>query len=283
MNGELVPHEQGRLSVLDRGGSYGDGLFETLRVEEGVPLFVDDHFARLEEGANVLRFSKVPSRSELMKGMKRIIQANQVNQGYLRLTLTRGQGGFGQLLSHLSKPTWWVMAQEHVLDQKRYREGISATFVSIQKNPRSPLSGVKSLNYLESILAREEALEKGREEGLMLTTEGKLCEGASANLFLVRGERLITPSLNQGPLPGTVRKWVLRQAQELGMVVEEREVEPEECYQVDESFFTNSTWGPFPCVRIGEHTFADGQPGIVTRRMMDAWIKAVKQEVRSNF
>ncbi|SDX38969.1 branched-chain amino acid aminotransferase [Marininema mesophilum] len=282
VNGKLVSMKQATLSLMDRGARFGDGLFETLRVEKGVPLFLEAHLTRMEEGAKHLYFAKIPRHEEWIEGIKGVIEANRVTAGYLRLNLTRGQGGFGVPLLSLSDPVWWVEAHHHILDPKRYDQGIRAITVSIRKNPLPPLSRVKSLNYLESILAREEAVIEGAEEGIMLTPEGKLCEGASANIFLIKRGALHTPSLASGPLPGTVRTWVIQQAMDLGIHVEIREIDPEEWHEAEEAFFTNSTWGPFPCVQIGEQILADGKPGWMTRTFMDAWKKAVEEEIQSS-
>ncbi|MFC4076318.1 aminotransferase class IV [Salinithrix halophila] len=267
------------LSLKNRGVLYGDGLFETLRVEGGVPLFLHDHLERMREGIRILRFARAPEKRELKETIAEAIVASGVEEGYLRLTLTRGQGPFGKSLAELQEYTLWAEAKEMSLDPSRYEEGVAAITASLPKNPRSPLCRVKSLNYLESILARQEAVDQGAEEAVFLTVDGDLCEGASANLFLVKEGILITPSLNRGPLPGTVRRWVMELVPRLGLPVEERRVDPAEWHTAEEAFFTNSTWGPFPCVRADQRPIGDGNPGPVTRRLHREWKRAVRAQV----
>ncbi|OYD07451.1 aminotransferase class IV [Paludifilum halophilum] len=271
LNGKRISADQAGLSAGDRGLLYGDGLFETMRVERGAPLFLEGHLDRLEEGSRVLRFASLPEREELRAGVVAAVRSNGVYSGYLRLTVTRGVGGFGTPLARLDQPSYWVEAREHPLDLRRYDRGISAATVSIRRNPASPLCRVKSLNYLESVLAREEAVGLGADEALFLTTEGDVCEGASANLFIVHKGRLITPDLTRGPLPGTVRRWVVENAARLGFPVKERWVEREEVFEAEGVFFTNSTWGPFPCVEVDGSVIGTGKPDPITRQLIRQW------------
>lgn len=279
VNGKAYDEREARISPRDRGALFGDGLFETFRVEKGIPLFLEEHLTRLLRSAEKLRFARIPGKSELRGAIRKAIGSNRVNSGYLRLTLTRGQGGFGVPLSRLDRSGYWVEAREQPLDPVWY-QGVRATIGKRIRNPHSPIAGVKSLNFLENILAREAARAVGAQETILLTVEGDLCEGASSNLFLVRGGEIMTPGLDRGPLPGVVRSWVLREAPRIGIPVKECQIGPEELRRSEELFFTNSTWGPFPCVEVDGMAVGDGSPGPVTQRLIQSWQEEIQRQTR---
>jgi branched-chain amino acid aminotransferase len=270
-NGKLMDRQSASLSLQDRGVLYGDGLFETFRVEKGTPMFEEAHLDRLGEGARLLRFAQVPEPEKLKRGIRELLQANQVRSGYLRITLTRGIGGFGQPLRRLTDISVWMEAREHPLDLSRYEQGVRAVVTSIRRNPYSPLTRVKSLNYLESVLARDEAAEAGVEEGIFRTVDGDVSETASANLFLVQDGCVVTPDVSRGVLPGIVRSWVLDTCTQRGWAWKTRAVSVEELVKADEAFLTNSTWGPFPLVAVDGQSIGSGKPGPVTREWISRW------------
>ncbi|MDR6225973.1 aminotransferase class IV [Desmospora profundinema] len=278
VNGQVV-EDDGGLSPADRGSLLGDGLFETFRVERGVPLLLEKHMDRLMEGTRILRFARVPAREELAAGIRRAIAVNEIDGGYLRLTLTRGRGGLAQPLTELTDPAWWVEARPLALDPRVKERGVTAVIASTRLYPDTPLRRVKSLSFLENVLAKQEARDRGAQEALFLTTDGDVMEGASANLFLVKEGILSTPSLDRGPLPGVVRSWVLETAVRLDLAVEERRVKREELDEADELFLTNSTWGPFPCVAVNGSPVGDGLPGTHTRRWMERWEAEVAAQI----
>jgi branched-chain amino acid aminotransferase len=280
VNGNVTGTAAG-LSFQDRGALLGDGLFETFRVEQGVPLFLQQHLDRLLEGARILRFAHVPAREEWTAAIRQAIARNGITEGYLRLTLTRGMGAFNRPLEECTQPTWWVETRPHRLDSAIRERGVTAILASSRLNPDSPLRRVKSLNYLENILAKQEAWDRGAGEALFLTVEGDVAEGTSANLFVVKREILYTPSLDRGALPGIVRRWVLETAACEGLQVQERRVMREELTQADELFFTNSTWGPFPCVAVDDTPVKDGRPGPHTRRWMKCWQKELNDQIEA--
>lgn len=279
VNGKVVMEKEAGISPGDRGVLLGDGLFETFRVERGVPLFVQEHLQRLWEGLHILRFAQAPSRRDLITGIQRAIAVNNVDSGYLRLTVTRGRGSFTRALEELTEPVWWVEARPQTLNPVVRERGVTAVVASARLYPGSLLRRVKSLNFLENVLAKQEARDRGADEAILLTTDGDVSEGASANLFLVKEGVLHTPALDRGPLPGIVREWVLETANRLGIVAMERAVQREELSDVDELFMTNSTWGPYPCVAVDGSLVGDGIPGPLTCQWMTRWQEEVAAQI----
>ncbi|PTM57614.1 aminotransferase class IV [Desmospora activa] len=282
VNGEIVPEGDAGLSFGDRGALLGDGLFETFRVEQGVPLFMREHLKRLREGMQILRFAVMPDEKELIAGIRQALVVNGVESGYLRLTVTRGTGSFAQPLAALTEPVWWVEARSMPLQMGVLEHGVEAIVASTCLNPHSRLRRVKSLNFLENVLAKQEARDRGADEAIFLTTDEAVSEGASANLFLVKKGVCYTPSLACGPLPGVVRGWVLATAARLGLTVVERSLQPGELTAADELFFTNSTWGPFPCVAVDGVTIDSGKPGPYTCKWMEQWQEEVAAQIEAD-
>ncbi|GGA54239.1 hypothetical protein GCM10007416_29300 [Kroppenstedtia guangzhouensis] len=278
VNGQAYCEREARISPQNRGALFGDGLFETFRVEKGIPLFLQEHLDRLARSAKKLHFVRIPDQRELIGSIREAIQLNRVQSGYLRLTLTRGNGAFGLSLMHLDQPCYWVEAQEHSLNPLRYQQGIGAIIYQPVRNPCSPIAGIKSLHFLESILAREAAENRGAQEAILPTVEGDLCEGASSNLFLVKDGKVITPGLDRGPLPGVAREWVIHKSLHWGIAVEETRILSEDLQRAEEMFFTNSTWGPFPCVEVDGSSVGAGTPGRVTRMMIRAWREEIRRQ-----
>lgn len=283
VNGEVYEEQEARISSRNRGALFGDGLFETFRVEKGIPLFLNEHLVRLVQSAEKLRFTHIPDEQEFKRAIREAIRWNQVKSGYLRLTLTRGNGGFAVPLKQLDQPCYWVEARELPLKTNLYDQGIRAIVSYPICNPLSPTSGTKSLQFLDNIMARDDAEKKGVQEAILRTVEGDLCEGASSNLFLVRDGVIRTPALNRGPLPGIVRAWVIQTAHQLGLTVEESRLEPEELHQADEVFLTNSSLGVFPCVQVNGRFVGHGVPGPVTRRLIRAWKETVMEQTKASF
>ena len=238
VNGGIVPLETAAVGVLDRGFLYGDGLFETIRVSGGRPVRLSAHLDRLRAGAGVIGLLDAVSRLDLESAIRSLLDASSLANARLRLTVTGGRCDLpGALAARPAEPT--VVITAHPLatsDPKPARVTIS----TIRRDESNPLCRVKSLNYLPAVMARIEAESVGADEAILLNSRGSVTEGTVSNLFLVRGRRLVTPSLDQGPLPGTVRAAVIAIAPQLGLEVSERAVEVSELSQADEMFLTNA-------------------------------------------
>ncbi|MCL5104578.1 MAG: aminodeoxychorismate lyase [Armatimonadetes bacterium] len=238
VSGSIVRRDEAGVAIDDRGLLFGDGLYETIRVRDGQCVRLDAHLERLRAGMETLSFGQRPEDSLIARAVESVLEANNLIDARARLTVTRGLSeGPGRTGRSSSPPTVIVTADP--LPESRPSPA-RVIFSSIRKDEASPLCRVKSLNHLPNVYGRIEAERAGVDDGIFLNTLGNVCEGLSSNLFLVKGNSLITPSLDQGPLPGTARAAVIDLAPGLGLDVEERAVRPEELFDADEVFLTNA-------------------------------------------
>jgi len=280
LNGSFVNLSQAKISVFDRGFLYGDGLFETMRAYSGEVFRLGDHLERLFRSAKEIELSFSYSRKELKNIIKRILKINNLSDAYIRLTLSRGVSE-PRLISELkSSPTLVIMARKfNPLSPSEYRKGWRATIVETRQNQASPVSRLKSLNFLNNILARKEAKARRVDEGILLNTLGDVTEASTSNIFLVRRGIVITPREESGLLPGITRGVVLELATSLGFKVFDRRVSPDELMGADEAFLTNSLIEVMPLVEIDGRRIGKGKPGPVTQRIHKAYQAIVKKEI----
>lgn len=268
VNGELLPADDAKISPLDRGFTLGDGLFETMRVRGGEIVRFEEHLARLRQGAHVIALSLPWTKKKLRAAASQTLEANGLQDAFLRLTLTRGVPSVRGLLpgEKTTQPSLVIQCGEfHGYPPHLYQRGMWAIISSVRRNEHSPLANIKSLNYLDNILARQEAARKGADEALMLNTAGALVCASAANLFFVQGEQLITPSSSAGALPGTMRAYVIEAlAPSLGLKALEDALLPNEIENMDEAFLTNALMGVMPLTKINGKNIGLGKPGRVT-------------------
>ena len=267
LDGRLLEASDAALPLDDRGLLLGDGLFETLRAEAGRALDLEAHLERLRAGARAL---KIPlPEADLPRAIDALLAANGLSQGSaaLRITLTRGSGPRGLLPPSAPRPRLFMTA---VAWTPPPREPLRAILAGVRRNEHSPLSRLKTLNYLDNVLARLEAEERGADEALMLNTAGRLVCATAANLFLVRGRRLFTPPVTEGVLPGIARASVLDLAPRLDLSVAEVPLEPAQLWEADEAFLTNSLIGLRSVVEVDGRAIGDVAPGPVTVRLKEA-------------
>ena len=278
INGELVPKGKAMVSVFDRGFLYGDGVFETVRIYNGIPFMLDEHMERLIAGLKTLRFQRLPAGIKVYAS--RIIEANKVGNGILRIAVTRGEVEAGIDPLACKEPTVVITAKEGIpYNDEAYSRGFRAIVANIRKDQNSPLCRVKSTNFLTHILARGEATDAGVDEAVMLNYEGSLTEGTVSNLFLAKGDTIFTPSIESGILPGVTRKVVIELAREMGFKVTEGEIKPEELLGGDEAFLTNSLLEVMPLVEVNRQAVSDGLPGKITAALRKTYIDLVKSKI----
>lgn len=281
-NGSLVPRSQARVSVFDQGFLYGYGLFETMRAYHGQIFLLERHLKRLLGSAAAIGLGALEG-IDLGKACRETLEANRLPEARLRLTVSRGEMEAFPGTNVSVKPTVLVTARSYTpLPAGRYNTGFQAGISSLRRCRQSLISGIKSANYLVSLLARREAEASGWDEALMLNERGFLAEGSISNVFFVKGSGLVTPSLANGVLPGITRAVVMELAEAMGIGVAEGEVSPADLGQFDEAFLTNSLMEVMPLVAVGEAgqtlTIGSGRPGRVTRRLMAAYQGMVAQE-----
>lgn len=255
INNKLLPSSQASLSPNDRGLLFGDGVFETVHILAGWPLLLKQHWERLHQGAHILAIPCSLTFAALHQAIRQLLQANQVDDedAILRITLTRGQAPREIFPTTTGEPTLLLVAWAKPLTGKK---SLTACLSSIRRNEQSPLAKIKSLNYLDNILARREALLQGVDEAILLNTQGFVAEAASANIFIVKNNCLITPPISDGALPGITRLSVLQVASAFSIVVEEATCSVADLLAADEVFITNSILGIMPITAIAKQTFA---------------------------
>lgn len=256
LNGKMVPLAEARVSVFDHGLLYGDGVFEGIRFYRRRPFRLAQHLARLQASAAALRLSVPYDRAELELAVQEAISAFGGSDGYLRLVVTRGEGKLGLDPSSCGRPSTFIIADELTLVPASVRRGGARVIIAATR--RLPLDGldprVKSLNYLNHILARIEASNAGADEAILLNHAGYVTEGSADNVFIVRRGALLTPPPIDGALEGVTREAVMQAATEIGVAAGEATLAPYDLYTADECFLTGTGAELIPVREI------DGRP-----------------------
>jgi len=276
LNGDILPEAQAHISPADRGLLLGDGIFETFRAYQGIIFRLDAHLDRLISGASYLRIPMQLSRTALGQALTATLKANQLSQSdaVLRLTLTRGASSRGLDLPTNPKPTTLISAAPLL---KTEFPPAKALITSIRRNQHSPLAKIKSLNFLDNILARQEARSQGLDEALLLNTEGQLAEASAANLFIVSKDGLLTPTIKDGALPGITRAVIFELAKSLAISIEECSLSGDDLTQADEAFLTNSIIEVQPLIQVNEKMIGWGEIGPITERIQKAYRQLISQ------
>jgi branched-chain amino acid aminotransferase len=275
VDGRLLAAAEAVVPVTDRGFTLGDGLFETMRVAGGVVFRFSAHLARLRSSAGRIG---LPLPHALEDAVTSTVAANRIVDGAVRLTVTRGDAAPGLRTPERSVPRLVVAAYEYRPSSTVYEAGVRALIASGRVNERGAAAGLKHTGYMEAILAQREAEAAGVAEAILLDGRGRLAEAASANLFLVRGDRLLTPSLVCGVLPGITRAAVLELAPPLGIPTGEELLAPELLADCQEAFLTSSLRGIVPLVEVDGQKIGTGSPGALTRRLANAYRALVRLE-----
>jgi len=253
LNGAALPLAEARIDPADRGFTLGDGLFETIRAAGATPLHAARHFARLRDGAAVLRIPVPYSDDELHAALCGVLRDNGLNEAALRLTLTRGPAARGVLPPAQPSPTMLISAGP--LPEALFAARLIIAQRS-RRNEASRLSRIKSLNYLDGIMARQEAFDAGADDALLLNTRGDLAEATAANIFLFLDDTWTTPPVEDGALPGIARALVL----EAGLA-REATISRADWQRAEAGFLTNSL-GRRPIARIGRLVLDAGHPAL---------------------
>jgi branched-chain amino acid aminotransferase len=266
VNGKLLTVGQAALDPRDRGFTLGDGLFETMRARGSAVMRIERHLSRLRAGAAVLGLSPLPKDEELADAIARTLAANELAEAAVRLTVSRGVPKRRGLLPEPEPNPSMVIHVEPFTGYpaELYERGARAVISGIRRNEHSPLARIKSLNYLDNVLARHEAETRGADDALLFNTTGDLACASTANLFLLLDGTLVTPSVTSGALPGTVRELVTAElAPRVGLEVVERKVRPQELRAAEEAFLTNALMGIVPLIEVDAMPIGTGEPGPV--------------------
>lgn len=281
LNGRIIYEEDARVSIYDRGFLFGDGLFETMRAYNGRVFRLKGHLERLYKSCDTL---KIPLRrlfkpDETGDRIYSLLEKNGLLDAYVRMTVSRGMHTGVLTLEMPAQPTFTVITRPlHLYPAEYYKEGATAVFAGGRVDPSHPLVRHKSTSYLSYILAREEAREKGALEAIILNTRGEVAEGATSNIFIVRGDEVITPPEGAPILPGITRSVITEIIELKNRTLYERPIGLEELIQADEAFLTNSLMEVMPLVRIEGNVIGNGRPGPYTTGIMKEYKEIVERE-----
>lgn len=270
IDGKYYDEKNAKISVFDHGLLYGDGVFEGIRVYNGRVFKLKEHVDRLYCSAKAILLDLPMSHAELTKAVVEACRRNRVQDGYVRLVVTRGIGTLGLDPNGCRRPSVIIIAGSiQLYPANLYEQGMEIVTVPTARNLHSALNpAIKSLNYLNNILAKIEANHAGCEEAVMLNAEGYVSECTGDNLFLVKAGQLFTPPLSAGALYGITRATVIELAREAGLVVSEPNLTRYDLYNANECFLTGTGAELIPVVKIDGRVIGDGRPGPVTRDLV---------------
>jgi branched-chain amino acid aminotransferase len=271
-NGKIIPDTDRCISSGDRGFLYGDGIFETLRSYKGVPFKLADHLERMRCSAEKLKIPPVYSNAEISESITKLLEKNSVRDAYIRITLSRGEGGSGLQMSDGLRSTILIQAKPFKpYDEKLYNEGMCLSVSGHRRSTTSPICSHKTTNLLTSILLKEEAGSKSAHDSIVLNTDGDVAECIVSNIFMVKDVSVVTPSLDTNILPGITRSTVLDICQNSGIPVSEESFKIETLIKADEVFITNSLMEIMPVSVIEDNKIGKVTPGEITQQLMGAY------------
>lgn len=280
LNGDYVEKEDAKVSVFDHGLLYGDGVFEGIRLYDGCVFKLDEHLERLEHSAKAILLDIPLSREELSEAVCETCRKNELQNGYVRLVVTRGPGHLGLTPDGCGPPNVIIIADEiQLYPEEFYENGLKIISVATRRINASALPpAVKSLNYLNNILAKIEAKRVGFQEALMLNDKGEVAECTGDNVFILSKGVLFTPPLDAGSLRGITRATVLDLADELEVPYREQALTRYDLWTADECFLTGTAAEVIPCVEVDHRPIGNGQPGEMTRRFITSFREKAKTD-----
>jgi len=278
VDGKFYPKSEAKVSVFDHGLLYGDGIFEGIRAYDGVVFKLREHIERLYKSAHMIMLVIPTTKEEMIQKTLETLRKNKMRDAYIRLVVTRGIGDLGLNPRKCPKPTIIIITDTIALHMAGAKEtGIAAMISWVKRDPVDATSHeIKSLNYLNSILAKIEANIAGVDEAICLDKNGFVCEGVAENIFMVRKAKLYTPPTYTGALHGITAESVQDLAKKLGYEVKEKSITPFELFNADEVFFTGTAAEIIPVREINKRQINDGKPGPITRRLMEEFGKLVR-------
>jgi len=278
VNGQYVGLDEASVSIYDHGFLYGDGVYEAIRAYDGIVFKLREHVDRLYESAKSIKIIIPHTRDELSQLVVELLKKNKLTNSYIRIVVSRGYGKMGVDPRNCAKPTVVIMAEPREPLFGEGMKGISAIISSLRRTPSWSLDPrIKTLNYLNNIMAKMEATEAGVEEAIMLNEQGYVAETSTENIFIVKNGMLATPHPSQGVLRGITRDSVIQVARGLGYSLEERAITTHELYNADEVFVTGTAAELVPIVRITGRSIGEGKPGAVFLRILGGCKELIKK------
>jgi branched-chain amino acid aminotransferase len=275
INGTLYPKEEAKVSVFDHGLLYGDGVFEGIRCYNGNIFKLEEHIDRLYDSAEAISLQIQLSRDQLKDAIVSTLKANNLKDSYIRLVVTRGVGKLGLDPFNCETPQLVIITDTIQLYPKElYEKGLDAIIVQTIRNHSKALNPtIKSMNYLNNILAKIECLRAGAAEGIMLNTDGYVAECTGDNIFIVKDNEIFTPPVSAGILIGITRNVVIELAKEASITVKEEQLTEDDLYNADECFLTGTAAEIIPVANIDGRKIATGKPGKITLSLLKKYQK----------
>lgn len=273
IDGKFCSERDAKVSVFDHGFLYGDGVFEGIRAYNGRIFKLKEHIDRLFYSAKAILLDIPMSHAQICKATIETVRANKLRDSYIRLLVTRGVGSLGLNPRGCKKPSVIIIAGKiQVYPPQLYARGMEIVTVPTVRNLHSAVNpAIKSLNYLNNILAKIEANNAGVEEAVMLNAEGYVAEGTADNLFIVKNGALLTPPLSAGALYGITRQTVMDLAEQSGLKVAEPNLTRYDLFNADECFVCGTGAEIVPVVKIDGRVIGKGRPGPITRQLVQEY------------
>lgn len=279
IDGEYYTKNDAKISIYDHGLLYGDGVFEGIRIYNGKAFKLDEHIKRLYMSAGALLIDISMTRNEMMDAVISCIELNKKKEGYIRLIVTRGVGNLGLNPFTCKKPSVIIIVDDiQLYPDDYYQNGIAIITASVRRIPPDCLDPkIKSLNYLNNIQAKMEAIQAGCLEALMLNREGYVAECTGDNVFYIANETLITPDPSHGSLKGITRETVLEAAETIGLKTKTAPTTVYDLYTADECFLTGTAAEVIPVVTIDGRPIGAGAPGVFTSDLKKAFLHIARR------
>lgn len=278
LNGRMVDKSKAHISVFDHGLLYGDGVFEGIRTYDGLIFRLKEHIDRLYKSADAIELKIPIPKIKMIEAVIKTLRANRLKGAYIRLVVTRGVGDLGLDPRKCAKPTIFIITDKIALYPKEfYQKGLEIVTATTRRNyPQALDPRIKSLNYLNNILAKVDAIKSGTEEAIMLTYDDYVAECTGDNIFIVKNCELMTPPAAIGALEGITRDAVISLARKIDIPFYEKMLKMEDVYGADEVFLTGTAAEIIPVVKIDKRQIASGRPGEITARLKEEFKKLTK-------
>jgi branched-chain amino acid aminotransferase len=280
LDGKFVDQAEAKVSVFDHGLLYGDGIFEGIRLYQGNIFRLEEHLERLEYSAKALLLKLPLSRKEIAEATCETCRQNNLTDGYIRLVVTRGVGDLGLSPWLCPTPSIFIIADKIALyPAEHYTTGLSIVTVPTRRtNPAALSPAVKSLNYLNNILAKIEARQAGALEAILLNDQGYVAECTGDNIFIVHKGEILTPAASQGALKGITRDTIFDIAKEIGVPIREADLTRYDVWCADECYLTGTGAEVIPVVKLDGREIGTGKPGTITQKVLTAFRRRVLTE-----
>jgi branched-chain amino acid aminotransferase len=278
IDGKYYSKADAKISVYDHGFLYGDGVFEGIRAYNGVVFKLKEHLDRLYRSAHAILLSIPLSKEEMLQAVVETLRKNQMKDSYIRLIVSRGIGDLGLDPRKCPKPTIIIITDTINIKAGDAKElGITTMFSWVRRNPVDATTHeIKSLNYLNSILAKMEANANGVDEALCLEASGCIAEGVGENIFIVKNGEILTPPTSTGALAGITAEVVAELCQQLRIKLTITNLTPFMMFTADEAFFTGTAMEMVPIREVNKRLIGDGKPGSLTKKLMAEFHKVIE-------